>query len=144
NTAMTPLVLDITDNSKHLKTKTVTGLPAGVTFDEATNTISGTPTAVGTSTITVTATDHAGLSTTKTFTYTVVDTKAPDVTFVVDQTTEAYTPMTPINVNAEDNSKVAPTLPVTSLPTGLSFEPTQKQITGTQKTRGTSTDNASA
>ncbi|RIN78860.1 YSIRK-type signal peptide-containing protein [Staphylococcus simulans] len=139
NTAMTPLVLDITDNSKHLKTKTVTGLPAGVTFDEATNTISGTPTAVGTSTVTVTATDHAGLSTTKTFTYTVVDTKAPDVTMVVDQTTEAYTPMTPITVNAEDNSKVAPTLAVTGLPTGLSFDPTTKQITGTPTTVGTST-----
>ncbi|UXV43031.1 lectin-like domain-containing protein [Staphylococcus simulans] len=144
NTAMTPLVLDITDNSKHLKTKTVTGLPAGVTFDEATNTISGTPTAVGTSTITVTATDHAGLSTTKTFTYTVVDTKTPDVTFVVDQTTEAYTPMTPINVNAEDNSKVAPTLAVTGLPTGLSFDPTTKQITGTPTTVGTSTVTVSA
>ncbi|VYU13513.1 YSIRK-type signal peptide-containing protein [Staphylococcus simulans] len=144
NTAMTPLVLDITDNSKHLKTKTVTGLPAGVTFDEATNTISGTPTAVGTSTITVTATDHAGLSTTKTFTYTVVDTKAPDVTLVVDQTTEAYTPMTPITVNAEDNSKVAPTLAVTGLPTGLSFDPTTKQITGTPTTVGTSTVTVSA
>ncbi|MCE5148524.1 FIVAR domain-containing protein [Staphylococcus simulans] len=144
NTAMTPLVLDITDNSKHLKTKTVTGLPAGVTFDEATNTISGTPTAVGTSTITVTATDHAGLSTTKTFTYTVVDTKAPDVTMVVEQTTEAYTPMTPINVNAEDNSKVAPTLAVTGLPTGLSFDPTPKQITGTPTTVGTSTVTVSA
>ncbi|RIN51818.1 YSIRK-type signal peptide-containing protein [Staphylococcus simulans] len=144
NTAMTPLVLDITDNSKHLKTKTVTGLPAGVTFDEATNTISGTPTAVGTSTITVTATDHAGLSTTKTFTYTVVDTKAPDVTMVVEQTTEAYTPMTPINVNAEDNSKVAPTLAVTGLPTGLSFDPTTKQITGTPTTVGTSTVTVSA
>ncbi|MDK7926675.1 MAG: putative Ig domain-containing protein [Staphylococcus simulans] len=137
NTEMKPLVLDITDNSKHLNTKTVTGLPAGVTFDEATNTISGTPTAVGTSTITVTATDHAGLSTTKTFTYTVVDTKAPDVTLVVDQTTEAYTPMTPINVNAEDNSKVAPTLAVTGLPTGLSFDPTTKQITGTPTVEGT-------
>ncbi|UXR44696.1 lectin-like domain-containing protein [Staphylococcus simulans] len=137
NTEMKPLVLDITDNSKHLNTKTVTGLPAGVTFDEATNTISGTPTAVGTSTITVTATDHAGLSTTKTFTYTVVDTKAPDVTLVVDQTTEAYTPMTPITVNAEDNSKVAPTLAVTGLPTGLSFDPTTKQITGKPTVEGT-------
>ncbi|PTJ92711.1 lectin-like domain-containing protein [Staphylococcus simulans] len=144
NTAMTPLVLDITDNSKHLKTKTVTGLPAGVTFDEATNTISGTPTAVGTSTITVTATDHAGLSTTKIFTYTVVDTKAPDVTMVVEQTTEAYTPMTPITVNAEDNSKVAPTLAVTGLPTGLSFDSTTKQITGTPTTVGTSTVTVSA
>ncbi|PTJ50840.1 hypothetical protein BU019_09525 [Staphylococcus simulans] len=141
---MKPLVLDITDNSNHFNTKTVTGLPAGVTFDEATNTISGTPTAVGTSTITVTATDHAGLSTTKTFTYTVVDTKAPDVTLVVDQTTEAYTPMTPITVNAEDNSKVAPTLAVTGLPTGLSFDPTTKQITGTPTTVGTSTVTVSA
>ncbi|PTI96399.1 hypothetical protein BU054_10575 [Staphylococcus simulans] len=144
NTEMKPLVLDITDNSNHFNTKTVTGLPAGVTFDEATNTISGTPTAVGTSTITVTATDHAGLSTTKTFTYTVVDTKAPDVTLVVDQTTEAYTPMTPITVNAEDNSKVAPTLAVTGLPTGLSFDPTTKQITGTPTTVGTSTVTVSA
>ncbi|MDU0420410.1 putative Ig domain-containing protein [Staphylococcus simulans] len=52
--------------------------------------------------------------------------------------------MTPITVNAEDNSKVAPTLAVTGLPTGLSFDPTTKQITGTPTTVGTSTVTVSA
>ncbi|WP_412519850.1 lectin-like domain-containing protein [Staphylococcus simulans] len=139
NSEMTPLVLDITDNSKYIKTKTVTGLPAGVTFDEATNTISGTPTDVGTSTITVTATDHAGLTTTKTFTYTVVDTQPPTITQVENKTTEAYTPITPIALSADDNSKVAPTLEVTGLPAGLSFDPSTKQITGTPTAEGTFT-----
>ncbi|MEL3786047.1 putative Ig domain-containing protein, partial [Staphylococcus epidermidis] len=36
------------------------GLPDGVTFDEATNTISGTPSEVGSYDITVTTTDENG------------------------------------------------------------------------------------
>ncbi|MFR6534015.1 MAG: putative Ig domain-containing protein, partial [Staphylococcus simulans] len=139
DTEMAPLVLNITDNSNHFRSKTVTGLPEGVTFDENTNTISGTPTKVGTSTVTVTATDNAGLTTTKTFKYIVADTKAPTITPVENKTTEAYTPIAPITLSADDNSKVAPTLTVAGLPAGLTFDPATKQITGTPTAEGTST-----
>ena len=43
-------------------TLTVSGLPAGVSYDEATRTISGTPSEAGTATVTVTITDDAGAS----------------------------------------------------------------------------------
>ena len=65
NAPITPIVLDVTDNSGSVASTQVTGLPAGLTFDEKTNTISGTPTALGNNTVTITATDHAGLKTEK-------------------------------------------------------------------------------
>ncbi|MCD8914328.1 FIVAR domain-containing protein [Staphylococcus simulans] len=139
NTEMTPLVLDITDNSKYLASKTVTGLPDGVTFNSDTNTISGTPTAAGTSTVTVTATGHAGLTTTKTFTYTVTDTQAPTITQVSNQTAEAYNTIAPITIAAQDNAQTAPTITVTGLPAGLTYNPTTHQITGKPTATGTST-----
>ncbi|WP_158698105.1 lectin-like domain-containing protein, partial [Staphylococcus simulans] len=139
NTEMAPLVLDITDNSKYLASKTVTGLPDGVTFNSDTNTISGTPTAAGTSTVTVTATDHAGLTTTKTFTYTVTDTQAPTITPVSNQTAEAYNTIAPITIAAQDNAQTAPTVTVTGLPAGLTYNPTTHQITGKPTATGTST-----
>ena len=44
---MTPIKIEATDNSGQAVTNKVEGLPDGVTFDEATNTISGTPSEVG-------------------------------------------------------------------------------------------------
>ncbi|MCE5098247.1 putative Ig domain-containing protein, partial [Staphylococcus devriesei] len=43
NTAIEPVVIKADDNSGQPVTNTVSGLPAGVTFDAASNTISGTP-----------------------------------------------------------------------------------------------------
>ena len=48
----------VEDNSGQTVTNKVDGLPDGVTFDEATNTISGTPSEVGSYDITVTTTDE--------------------------------------------------------------------------------------
>ncbi|RTX85772.1 YSIRK-type signal peptide-containing protein, partial [Staphylococcus piscifermentans] len=133
-----PIKLNITDNSGHFKSKTVTGLPEGLTFNETTNEITGTPTKIGSSTVTVTATDNANLSTTKTFTYTVADAVAPEITAVENKTSEAYTPITPITLNATDNSGAVPTLEVTGLPAGLSYDDKTKQITGTPTAVGQS------
>ncbi|EJE12082.1 hypothetical protein HMPREF9981_00995, partial [Staphylococcus epidermidis NIHLM020] len=55
-------------------TNKVDGLPDGVTFDEATNTISGTPSEVGSYDITVTTTDESGNVTETIFTIDVEDT----------------------------------------------------------------------
>ncbi|WP_154619147.1 putative Ig domain-containing protein, partial [Staphylococcus epidermidis] len=68
NTEITPIKIEATDNSDQTVTNKVDGLPNGVTFDEATNTISGTPSEVGSYTVTVTTTDNSGNVTETTFT----------------------------------------------------------------------------
>ncbi|EJE08017.1 putative Ig domain-containing protein, partial [Staphylococcus epidermidis] len=60
NTEIEPIKIEATDNSGQAVTNKVDGLPNGVTFDEATNTISGTPSEVGSYTVTVTTTDESG------------------------------------------------------------------------------------
>ena len=53
-----PITIESEDNSDQAVTNKVDGLPDGVTFDEATNTISGTPSEVGSYKVTVTTTDE--------------------------------------------------------------------------------------
>ncbi|MEJ7195120.1 putative Ig domain-containing protein, partial [Staphylococcus epidermidis] len=57
NTAIDSITVEATDNSGQAVTNKVSGLPAGVSFDSATNTIKGTPTKVGSYPIVVTTTD---------------------------------------------------------------------------------------
>ena len=47
NTSIDSITIEATDNSGQAVTNKVSGLPAGVSFDSETNTISGTPTKVG-------------------------------------------------------------------------------------------------
>ncbi|MEJ7226038.1 putative Ig domain-containing protein, partial [Staphylococcus caprae] len=87
------ITIDASDNSGQAVTNKVSGLPAGVSFDSATNTISGTPTKVGSYPITVTTTDAEGNTTTTSFAIKVVDTTKPTVTSIKDQTKEVNTPI---------------------------------------------------
>ncbi|PNZ42049.1 lectin-like domain-containing protein [Staphylococcus simulans] len=135
--AITPITLDITDNSGHFDTIAVTGLPTGLSFNETTKQITGTPTTPGDATVEVTATDMAGNTTTKTFKISVAGAQAPTITPINAQTGEAYTPITPIAVNVEGDLNPAPTVAVTGLPAGLSFDAATKQITGTPTAEGT-------
>ena len=135
--AITPITLDITDNSGHFDTIAVTGLPIGLLFNETTKQITGTPTTPGDATVEVTATDMAGNTTTKTFKISVAGAQAPTITPINAQTGEAYTPITPIAVNVEGDLNPAPTVAVTGLPAGLSFDAATKQITGTPTAEGT-------
>ncbi|WP_141764450.1 putative Ig domain-containing protein, partial [Staphylococcus sp. HMSC62A08] len=64
NTPIDSITIEATDNSGQAVTNKVSGLPAGVSFDSETNTISGTPTKVGSYPITVTTTDESGNETT--------------------------------------------------------------------------------
>ena len=73
NTAIDSITIEATDNSGQAVTNKVSGLPEGVSFDSATNTISGTPTKVGSYPIVVTTTDESGNETTTNFTIKVVD-----------------------------------------------------------------------
>ena len=131
NTEMTPIKIEATDNSGQAVTNKVEGLPDGVTFDEATNTISGTPSKVGSYDITVTTTDENGNSETTTFTIDVEDTTKPTVEDITDQTQEINTEMTPIKIEATDNSGQAVTNKVEGLPDGVTFDEATNTISGT-------------
>ena len=131
NTEITPIKIEATDNSGQAVTNKVDGLPDGVTFDEATNTISGTPSEVGSYDITVTTTDENGNSETTTFTIDVEDTTKPTVEDITDQTQEINTEMTPIKIEATDNSGQAVTNKVEGLPAGMTFDEATNTISGT-------------
>ncbi|MGX0288282.1 LPXTG-motif cell wall-anchored protein, partial [Staphylococcus epidermidis] len=130
NTEITPIKIEATDNSGQTVTNKVDGLPAGVTFDETTNTISGIPSEVGSYDITVTTTDESGNSETTTFTIDVKDTTKPTVESVADQTQEVNTEITPIKIEATDNSGQAVTNKVDGLPAGVTFDETTNTISG--------------
>ncbi|WP_193746742.1 putative Ig domain-containing protein, partial [Staphylococcus epidermidis] len=131
NTEIEPIKIEARDNSGQAVTNKVDGLPAGVTFDEATNTISGTPNEVGSYTVTVTTTDESGNATETTFTINVEDTTKPTVESVADQTQEVNTEIEPIKIEATDNSGQAVTNKVDGLPDGVTFDEATNTISGT-------------
>ncbi|WP_332299645.1 putative Ig domain-containing protein, partial [Staphylococcus epidermidis] len=131
NTEITPITIESEDNSGQAVTNKVEGLPNGVTFDEATNTISGTPSEVGSYTVTVTTTDESGNETETTFTINVEDTTKPTVESIADQTQEVNTEITPIKIEARDNSGQAVTNKVEGLPDGVTFDEATNTISGT-------------
>ena len=131
NTEITPITIESEDNSDQAVTNKVDGLPDGVTFDEATNTISGTPSEVGSYTVTVTTTDESGNATETTFTIDVEDTTKPTVEDIADQTQEVNTEITPIKIEATDNSGQAVTNKVDGLPDGVTFDEATNTISGT-------------
>ncbi|MBE7302424.1 putative Ig domain-containing protein, partial [Staphylococcus epidermidis] len=131
NTEIEPIKIEAKDNSGQAVTNKVEGLPDGVTFDEATNTISGTPSEVGSYTVTVTTTDESGNSETTTFTIEVKDTTKPTVEDIADQTQEVNTEIEPIKIEAKDNSGQAVTNKVDGLPAGVTFDEATNTISGT-------------
>ncbi|WP_186309672.1 putative Ig domain-containing protein, partial [Staphylococcus epidermidis] len=139
NTEIEPIKIEATDNSGQAVTNKVDGLPAGVTFDEATNTISGTPSEVGSYTVTVTTTDESGNATETTFTIDVEDTTKPTVESVADQTQEVNTEITPITIESGDNSGQAVTNKVEGLPDGVTFDEATNTISGTPSEVGSYT-----
>ncbi|TGE11103.1 putative Ig domain-containing protein, partial [Staphylococcus petrasii] len=131
NTPIDNVTVVATDNSGDTVTNSASGLPAGVTFNSSTNTLSGAPTKVGSYSITITSTDSSGNSTQTKFTITVVDTTKPLVDAISDQTKEVNTPISAITVVATDNSKLAVTNSVSGLPDGVTFDSTTNRISGT-------------
>ncbi|UZW91549.1 putative Ig domain-containing protein [Staphylococcus lugdunensis] len=137
NTAIDDIEISVTDNSGQAVTNKVSGLPQGVTFDPSTNTISGVATKVGTYPIVVTSTDADGNSVETKFTIKVVDTTAPTVKGISDQTKEVNTEIDNIEIRATDNSGQPVTNTVSGLPSGVTFDPTTNTISGIATKVGT-------
>lgn len=115
----------------------VAGLPAGLSFDEATSKISGTPlqAGVGVNTVTVTATDPSDATATDSFDLTVVNvndapvvvTEQADVTTDEDAAFEYTIPDG--TFSDEDGDDL--TLSVSGLPASLNFDAATRKISGT-------------
>ncbi len=110
----------LTINGYPMPTTSVTGVPAGLAYDDATRTISGTPTAApGSYTVTVTASNTAGDSDTATMTLVVGEPlEAPQI-----MTVELANPVIGYDYNqaVEATGNPAPTVTVEGLPEGLSY-----------------------
>ena len=131
NTPIKNITITGTDNSKQPIKNTVSTLPMGLTFDQNTNTISGTPSKLGSYPIVITSVDPSGNTTTTKFTINVTDTIAPTITNITDQTKEVNTPIESVKVNATDNSGEVLSNTVSGLPDGVTFNPETNIISGT-------------
>ena len=101
-----------------------------MTFDPSTNTINGVATKVGTYPIVVTSTDADGNRTDTKFNIKVVDTTAPTVKGISDQTKEVNTAIDNIEISATDNSGEVVTNTVSGLPSGVTFDSRTNIISG--------------
>lgn len=130
DTAITPILVTSDDPDASYS---VTGLPAGLTFNPATGEITGVPINLGTSTVTVTATDAKGNTSTTTFTIEVYDNILPAFGAMTDITNPVGYEMTPYLVTIDDPTA---TITVSGLPAGVTFDPATNLLTGTPTTVG--------
>ena len=159
--AITDLVLPEASGGTGDLTYGVSGLPAGLTFDASTRTLSGTPTAVTNGAVTViyTATDEDGTTDTLTFTIRVnpllgdafdllfpsseeagvtesEESEEPSLAFaddavIDDQVYTAEWPIVDLVLPEASGGTGELTYSVSALPTGLSFDASTRTISGT-------------
>ncbi|WP_210131308.1 putative Ig domain-containing protein [Stenotrophomonas rhizophila] len=126
------------DANQEVITYTVSNLPAWMSFNPATRTLSGTPSAVGSWTLTITGTDAAGASASTTLTVTTPNTGPVLVNQVPQQWLWRNFPWSlqiPANTFADANGDTL-TWSVSGLPSGLSFDAATRTISGTTPTMG--------
>ena len=138
----TPLshVITVTDDSE---VETTVEFPAnnpGFTYDDTTKTIGGTPNKPGVYKLKIIATDKTQTQnrSEKEITITVKDKTAPKIDPIADKTLPPNQPITPIDITTDDPTAII-SVDSTTLPPGLTFDPTTKKITGTPTTPGTYT-----
>ena len=140
NQAITPYV--ITASGTEPITYSIVGtLPAGLTYNTNTHTISGTPTAAGTVNIEMTATNFMG-SDTETLVINITQPTAPPV--ITSALTGNTTILEDYTYQITATGEPTITYNATNLPDGLTFNSTTNQITGNPTTAGTYSINLSA
>ena len=119
----------------YLLSITTGGLPAGLSFNAGTSTISGTPTQGGAFTFTVQVVDNNSVSTTKQFTLAVTS----NLVITTSSSLPDATVGSPYTSNLTANGGVAPyvwTVKTGSLPSDLALDPGFSAIAGTPTTSG--------
>ncbi|MDN3588559.1 putative Ig domain-containing protein [Pedobacter aquatilis] len=114
-----------------------TNLPPGLIFEPTTREITGTPTTVGTYTVPVTVIDANGNSVTSAYIIKVIDPLVlPAATLASGVTGRVYTPqIIPSAIGGVGPYSYA----ASGLPSGLTFNPATREITGTPTSSGTFT-----
>ncbi|WP_032114275.1 putative Ig domain-containing protein, partial [Candidatus Paracaedibacter symbiosus] len=118
-------------------TYSVSGLPAGLSFNPATRMISGNPSTFGTYTITYSAVDAGGLSASTTFTMTVAQNNAPVAPSIATVTMTAGVAYNSSVALFTDPDGDCMTYTMTGLPPGLTSD--RNNISGTPSASGTYT-----
>ncbi|MDZ5662512.1 putative Ig domain-containing protein [Nocardioides sp. S-58] len=137
-TQMQAVAVVATDKEDGKPSVTVSGLPAGVSYDKATSAITGTPTVGGTFAVTVTAADSAGATASVVFTITVTEVNdGPQLTGIDDTTATEGQAMAAIAVAATDEEDGTPAITVSGLPSGVSYDAATGKISGTPTVGGT-------
>ncbi|GAB3221989.1 hypothetical protein GCM10027423_55850 [Spirosoma arcticum] len=142
----TYVVNAFTDPNGDVLTYSASGLPAGLTFDAGTRTISGVASASGVSMVTITATDPGSLSASTTFTITVnpapVTPPANQAPVAVSNSNQTATVgqnfSYVVNAFTDPNGDVL-TYSASGLPAGLSFDANSRTISGVASASGVST-----
>ncbi|MFF2096894.1 putative Ig domain-containing protein [Streptomyces sp. NPDC058202] len=117
-------------------TWSATGLPAGLTVDRTSGTVSGTTTTAGSGSVTVTATDAAGKSGSTTFTWTVGDTGGGTLSLANPGGQTVYVGRSvTLPLTATGGTGVR-TFTASGLPAGLTLNRTTGVISGTPTTWG--------
>ena len=130
DTAIDALILPAATGGTGTLRYALTGLPAGLSFNAGTRTLSGTPTAAAATELTYTVTDTNDASTSQTFTVTVntgLALPAPDDQgYTVDTATTALVLPVAIGGTAPLSYTLTP-----ALPAGLSFNAVSRTLSGT-------------
>ncbi|ARQ07925.1 putative Ig domain-containing protein [Macrococcoides canis] len=135
DTLITPIPVTVTDTDGTIATINVSGLPEGMFYQGGE--IVGTPTTPGVYPVTITAVDNDGNTTTEIIDITVTDATPPIITPISDITVPEDIAITPIQLESTDDSGMIPTLSVSNLPDGLTYDRTTGIISGTPTTPGT-------
>lgn len=125
-----------TDPENQALTYVITGLPAGLSADNTSRVISGTPTTTGVSTVTVVATDPASLSASGNFTITINANQPPVAPTIADQIATVNTPFSFTVPAFTDLENQSITYTITGLSNGLSADNTTRIINGTPTATG--------
>lgn len=114
---------------------TATNLPPGLTFEPNTREITGTPTQIGNYSVPVTVTDVNGNTVTAVYTLKITDPLVlPGATLGNGTTGQVYAPQIIPSATGGAGPYV---YSATSLPSGLSFNPSTREIAGTPTNAGT-------